>query len=109
MDASAIKLAITHICLIHSFYLLNLLTTVWSLKLWVLLVSLSVSIYDWLLESFCLLLIGILMIIAERTTGLAHNNRNKRRRVSPNTPVINCDFYINLESTSHPAVIAAIL
>ncbi|KAJ4728460.1 E3 ubiquitin-protein ligase RNF4 [Melia azedarach] len=40
---------------------------------------------------------------SERTTGLAHNNRNKRRRVSPNTPVINCDFYINLESTSHPA------
>ncbi|KAH9728758.1 RING-type domain-containing protein [Citrus sinensis] len=33
-----------------------------------------------------------------RTTGLTHSNRNKRRRVPTNPPIIN---YINLESTSN--------
>ncbi|KAJ0051554.1 hypothetical protein Pint_01524 [Pistacia integerrima] len=35
------------------------------------------------------------------TTRLTNNNRGKRRRVSPNSTVINCDLYINLEGTSN--------
>ncbi|WCJ38015.1 RING/U-box superfamily protein [Euphorbia peplus] len=35
-----------------------------------------------------------------RTTRLALNNQNKRRRISSNQPVINCDHYVNLESSS---------
>ncbi|XP_031285585.1 E3 ubiquitin-protein ligase RNF4 isoform X1 [Pistacia vera] len=35
------------------------------------------------------------------TTRLTNNNRSKRRRVSPNSTIINCDLYINLEGTSN--------
>ncbi|XP_065876692.1 uncharacterized protein [Euphorbia lathyris] len=35
-----------------------------------------------------------------RTTRLAYNNQNKRRRISSNQTVINCDQYVNLESSS---------
>ncbi|XP_044500980.1 E3 ubiquitin-protein ligase RNF4-like isoform X2 [Mangifera indica] len=36
-----------------------------------------------------------------RTTRLTNNNRSKRRRVSPNSTIVNCGFYINLEGTSN--------
>ncbi|KAJ0113130.1 hypothetical protein Patl1_01565 [Pistacia atlantica] len=38
------------------------------------------------------------------TTRLTNNNRSKRRRVSPNSTIINCDLYINLEGTSNSMV-----
>ncbi|KAA8550606.1 hypothetical protein F0562_002290 [Nyssa sinensis] len=37
----------------------------------------------------------------ERTSRLTPNNRNKRRRVSSNQTIINCDLYINLEGSSY--------
>ncbi|XP_044494212.1 E3 ubiquitin-protein ligase RNF4-like isoform X2 [Mangifera indica] len=36
-----------------------------------------------------------------RSARLTNNNCSKRRRVSPNSSVTNCDVYINLESTSN--------
>ncbi|XP_041027187.1 uncharacterized protein LOC121267374 isoform X2 [Juglans microcarpa x Juglans regia] len=37
----------------------------------------------------------------EERTRVAQNNRNKRRRDLPNQTIINCDLYINLESSSN--------
>uniref|UniRef100_A0A2N9J3D1 RING-type domain-containing protein n=1 Tax=Fagus sylvatica TaxID=28930 RepID=A0A2N9J3D1_FAGSY len=37
----------------------------------------------------------------EERTRATQNNRNKRRRVPPSPPIINCDLYINLESSSN--------
>ncbi|KAF2284530.1 hypothetical protein GH714_026150 [Hevea brasiliensis] len=40
-----------------------------------------------------------------RTTRLNYNNHNKRRRVLPNQTIINCEHYVNLESSSSSTVI----
>lgn len=37
----------------------------------------------------------------ERSSRITCNNRNKRRRVSSNQSVMNCDIYINLEGSSN--------
>jgi hypothetical protein len=46
------------------------------------------------------------VITAEERTRATQNNRNKRRRVPPSPPIINCDLYINLESSSNSTVTA---
>uniref|UniRef100_A0A5B6ZB79 RING-type domain-containing protein n=2 Tax=Davidia involucrata TaxID=16924 RepID=A0A5B6ZB79_DAVIN len=38
---------------------------------------------------------------SERTSRPIPNNRNKRRRVSSNQMIINCDLYVNLEGSSY--------
>lgn len=49
------------------------------------------------------------MAIAEERTRVAQNNRNKRRRDPPNQTIINCDLYINLESSSNSTVTATLI
>jgi hypothetical protein len=44
------------------------------------------------------------VIIADERTRVTQNNRNKRRRAPPNQTIINCDLYINLESSSNSTV-----
>ncbi|KAL7172785.1 hypothetical protein ACSBR2_032288 [Camellia fascicularis] len=41
----------------------------------------------------------------ERTLGVASNSRNKRRRVSTNQAIINCDLCINLEGGNNMVII----
>ncbi|KAJ7950470.1 E3 ubiquitin-protein ligase RNF4 [Quillaja saponaria] len=40
----------------------------------------------------------------EDRTRAAQNNQNKRRRDPPNRTIINCDLYVNLESSSSPVI-----
>ncbi|KAJ4828844.1 hypothetical protein Tsubulata_010504 [Turnera subulata] len=43
---------------------------------------------------------NVIDLDSERTTRVTCNNRHKRRRVPSSQPVISCDQYINLESSS---------
>lgn len=48
--------------------------------------------------------LSLTVIIADERTRVTQNNRNKRRRAPPNQTIINCDLYINLESSSNSTV-----
>ncbi|OAY32829.1 E3 ubiquitin-protein ligase RNF4 [Manihot esculenta] len=41
-----------------------------------------------------------------QTTRLTYNNHNKRRRLLPNQTIINCEHYVNLESSGSSTVIS---
>lgn len=108
LDANSIKLDIDSIYLVNLFYSFYRHITICCECSSNLSFSIPLSGYLRLHNFFFLFpsLSSVCMIIAGRTTGLTHSNRNKRRRVPTNPPIIN---YINLESTSNLMVIAEFL
>lgn len=60
--------------------------------------------FNILFRSFCFHILEVFLLMCFNITTDERSSCNKRRRVPPNQTIINCDLYINLESSSNSMV-----